>query len=64
MPGDGDGYPVSLQRPEPDDHSGDETRLQKRYSHRFTFEQLKEEYRIAVQGSRGIPHSLSEALKK
>lgn len=41
-------------------------RLQKRYKpDRFTFEKLKEEYGIyAVRGPRGIPHSLSEALKK
>ena len=31
---------------------------------RFTFEVLKSEYGIyAVRGPRGIPHSLSEALK-
>ena len=41
-------------------------KLQKRYKpDRFTFEKLKEEYGIyAVRGPRGIPHSLSEALKK
>ena len=41
-------------------------KLQKRYMpDRFTFEKLKEEYGIcAVRGPRGIPHSLSEALKK
>ncbi len=40
-------------------------RLQKRYpADRFTFEVLKSEYGIyAVRGPRGIPHSLSEALK-
>ena len=41
-------------------------RLQKRYKpSAFTFEKLREEYGIfAVRGPRGIPHSLSEALKK
>ena len=41
-------------------------RLQKRYKpSAFTFERLKEAYGIfAVRGPRGIPHSLSEALKK
>ncbi len=41
-------------------------RLQRRYEpDRFPFETLKEEYGIyAVRGPRGIPHSLSEALKK
>ena len=41
-------------------------KLQKQYKpDRFTFEKLKEEYGIyAVRGPRGIPHSLSEALKK
>lgn len=41
-------------------------KLLKRYeSERFTFDILKEEYGIfAVRGPRGIPHSLSEALKK
>lgn len=41
-------------------------RLQKRYHpSQFTFEKLKEAYGIyAVRGPRGIPHSLSEALKK
>ena len=40
-------------------------RLQKRYSaKRFTFESLKEEYGIyAVRGPRGVPNSLSAALK-
>jgi len=40
--------------------------LQKRYSaDRFTFEVLKSEYGIyAVRGPRGIPNSLSAALKK
>ena len=40
-------------------------RLQKKYEpDRFTFEKLKEEYGIyAVRGPRGIPYSLSEALK-
>lgn len=40
--------------------------LQKRYAaDRFTFETLKEEYGIyAVRGPRGIPNSLSEALKR
>ena len=41
-------------------------RLQKRYApDRFTFEKLKEDYGIyAVRGPRGIPNSLSAALKK
>ncbi len=41
-------------------------RLQKKYDRkRFTFETLKEEYGIyAVRGPRGIPNSLSAALKK
>ena len=41
-------------------------RLQKRYApDRFTFDTLKEEYGIyAVRGPRGIPNSLSAALKK
>ena len=41
-------------------------RLQKRYApDRFTFEVLKADYGIyAVRGPRGIPKSLSEALKK
>ena len=41
-------------------------RLLKRYKpSRFTFEKLKDEYGIlAVRGPRGIPHSLSQALKK
>lgn len=41
-------------------------RLQKRYDpEQFTFECLKEEYGIyAVRGPRGIPNSLSEALKR
>ncbi len=41
-------------------------RLQKRYApDKFTFEKLKTEYGIyAVRGPRGIPHSLSAALKK
>ena len=41
-------------------------RLQKRYApDRFTFDILKEEYGIyAVRGPRGIPNSLSAALKK
>ena len=40
-------------------------RLQKRYEpDRFTFEKLKEEYGgYAVRGPRGIPDSLSEALR-
>lgn len=40
--------------------------LQKRYKpDRFTFEKLRKEYGIfAVRGPRGIPNSLSEALKK
>ena len=41
-------------------------KLQKRYEPTgFPFERLREEYGIfAVRGPRGIPHSLSEALKK
>lgn len=41
-------------------------RLQKRYApEKFTFEVLKKEYGIyAVRGPRGIPNSLSAALKK
>jgi len=41
-------------------------KLQKRYApDRFTFGVLKEEYGIfAVRGPRGIPNSLSTALKK
>lgn len=41
-------------------------KLQKRYPpERFTFTALKEEYGIyAVRGPRGIPNSLSQALKK
>ena len=41
-------------------------KLLKRYEpERFTFDILKEEYGIfAVRGPRGIPHSLSEALKR
>ena len=41
-------------------------KLQKRYKpSQFTFEKLKEKYGIyAVRGPRGIPDSLSEALKK
>jgi len=41
-------------------------RLQKTYSRkRFTFDTLKEEYGIyAVRGPRGVPNSLSAALKK
>ena len=41
-------------------------KLQKRYdSERFTFDVLKAEYGIyAVRGPRGIPNSLSEALKR
>ena len=41
-------------------------RLLKKYSgKRFTFDTLKEEYGIyAVRGPRGVPHSLSAALKK
>ena len=40
-------------------------KLERRYeSEAFTFERLKEEYGIfAVRGPRGIPKSLSEALK-
>lgn len=38
----------------------------KRYKpDKFTFDRLKDEYGIfAIRGPRGIPHSLSEALKK
>ena len=41
-------------------------RLQKRYKPgRFTFDKLRDEYGIyAIRGPRGVPHSLSEALKK
>ena len=41
-------------------------RLQKRYKpEEFTFKKLKDEYGVfAIRGPRGIPHSLSEALKK
>lgn len=41
-------------------------RLLKRYKPtRFTFEKLRDEYDIlAIRGPRGVPHSLSEALKK
>ena len=41
-------------------------KLEKRYPpEQFTFEALREEYGIfAVRGPRGIPHSLSEALKR
>ena len=41
-------------------------KLQKRYAaDRFTFETLKAEFGIyAVRGPRGIPNSLSAALKK
>lgn len=41
-------------------------KLKKRYKpDKFTFATLKEEYGIfAVRGPRGIPHSLSEALKR
>lgn len=41
-------------------------RFQKRYNPgNFTFDKLKDEYGIfAIRGPRGIPHSLSEALKK
>ena len=41
-------------------------RLLKRYApEQFTFEVLKSEYGIfAVRGPRGVPNSLSEALKK
>ena len=40
-------------------------KLQKRYEpDEFTFDRLKKEYGIyAVRGPRGIPNSLSEALK-
>nr|WP_202898603.1 hypothetical protein [[Eubacterium] cellulosolvens] len=40
-------------------------KLLKRYDpEEFTFDVLKEEYGIfAIRGPRGIPHSLSEALK-
>lgn len=40
-------------------------KLQKRYKpDKFTFDVLKEEYGIyAIRGPRGIPNSLSEALK-
>ena len=40
-------------------------KLLKRYDpEEFTFDVLKDEYGIfAVRGPRGIPHSLSEALK-
>ncbi len=41
-------------------------RLLRRYlPEQFPFDQLKEEYGIfAIRGPRGVPHSLSEALKK
>lgn len=41
-------------------------KLQKRYKpDKFTFERLKTDYGIyAVRGPRGIPNSLSAALKK
>ena len=41
-------------------------KLQKRYGpDRFTFKILNDEYGIfAVRGPRGVPHSLSEALKE
>ena len=41
-------------------------RLQKKYgSDRFTFKTLNDEYGIfAVRGPKGVPHSLSEALKE
>ena len=41
-------------------------RLQKRYKPgRFTFDKLRDEYGIyAIRGPRGVPHLLSEALKK
>lgn len=41
-------------------------RLQKRYKPtKFTFDKLKDEYDVfAIRGPRGVPHSLSEALKK
>lgn len=41
-------------------------KLTKRYKpEKFTFEKLKDKYGIfAIRGPRGIPHSLSEALKK
>ncbi len=41
-------------------------RLQKRFSReKFTFDKLKDKYGIsAIRGPRGVPHSLSVALKK
>ena len=41
-------------------------RLQKRYKPTiFTFDKLKDKYGIfAIRGPRGVPHSLSEELKK
>ena len=41
-------------------------RLQKQYDPgKYTFDKLKDEYGIyAIRGPRGIPHSLSKALKK
>ena len=41
-------------------------KLQKRYKPTvFTFDKLQNEYGIfAIRGPRGVPHSLSEALKK
>ena len=41
-------------------------RLLKRYKpDKFTFDRLKGEYGIyAIRGPRGVPHSLSEELKK
>ncbi len=41
-------------------------KLKKRYrKDKFTYEILKEQYGIsAIRGPRGIPYSLSEALKK